>query len=107
MGRRVGGLENRFARFLSESTGYDRVTEKFLGGRNTFYLHDPLAVAAAVRPDLLETEKMNLQVVTEPGERYGKTEEMKNERPGDRGISVGFKVDAKAFLDLFISRLKE
>jgi purine nucleosidase len=107
MAGRIGVLESRFSRFVGESTGYDRGTGTFLGGRSAFYLHDPLAVAAAVRPDLLEMEKVNLRVVTDRGERSGKTEEMKSEIPGDGKVSVGFKVDTEAFLELFISRLKE
>ena len=106
MDGRIGGMKNRFIRFVSESTGYDRDIKCFLGGRTAFYLHDPLAVAAAIRPDLLEMEKVNLRVVIEPRERYGKTEEGKTENRGEGRINVAFKADAEKFLALFISRLK-
>jgi inosine-uridine nucleoside N-ribohydrolase len=66
-----------------------------------------LAVGAVILPDLMEMEWTDLRVVTEPGERGGKTEEVKEEKPGGKRISVGFKINAKEFLDLFISRLKE
>jgi inosine-uridine nucleoside N-ribohydrolase len=107
MKNRIGEMENEFVRFVNESTGYDRAAERFLGGREAFYLHDPLAVGAVILPDLMEMEWTDLRVVTEPGERCGKTEEVKEEKPGGKRISVGFKINAKEFLDLFISRLKE
>jgi purine nucleosidase len=107
MNKGIGGTESEFVRFVNESTGYDRIAEKFLGGREAFYLHDPLAVGAVILPDLMGAEWTDLRVVTEPGERYGKTEEVKNENPGGGKVGVGFKVNAEAFLDLFISRLKE
>ena len=107
MKKRIGGMENEFIRFVNESTGYDRAAERFLGGRKAFYLHDPLAVGAVILPDLMEMEWTDLRVVTEPGERCGKAEEVKNEIPGGGKVSVGFKVNAEGFLDLFISRLKE
>jgi inosine-uridine nucleoside N-ribohydrolase len=107
MSGKLAATRGRFARFVTKSTGYDRRLESFPGGRRAFYLHDPLAVGAVIRPDLMATEKVNIRVVTEPGEHYGKTEEMGNGRVKDGKIDVGFKVQAGAFLDLFISRLKE
>lgn len=107
MNKRLGEVENAFVRFVNEATGYDRNTERFLGGRESFFLHDPLAVASVVLPDLIGAEWTDLRVVTEAGERRGKTEEVKNGTGGGRKIGVGFKVNAEAFLELFISRLKE
>ena len=106
MRKRIGPIKNKFARFVIESTGYDKVSEKFFGGRSSFFLHDPLAIGAAVRPDLIGMEKVDLRVVTERGDRSGKTEEGRNREPLAGGVNVGFKVDAERFLDLFISRLK-
>ena len=106
MGKRIEPIKNEFARFVMESTGYDESSEKFFGGRSSFYLHDPLAIGAAILPDLMETERVDLQVVTERGDHYGQTEEGRNHMPSDRGIDVGFKVDAEKFLGFFISRLK-
>ncbi len=106
MGKRIEPIKNEFARFVRESTGYDESSEKFFGGRGSFYLHDPLATGAAIFPDLMETEGVNLQVVTERGERYGQTREDRSRGLSGGRINVGFKVDAERFLDLFISRLK-
>ncbi|MBP1712677.1 MAG: Inosine/uridine-preferring nucleoside hydrolase [Deltaproteobacteria bacterium] len=66
-----------------------------------------VALTPAVLPDLMAMEWTELRVVTEPGERCGKTEEVKNEKPGGGRINVGFKVNAEEFLNLFISRIKE
>jgi inosine-uridine nucleoside N-ribohydrolase len=107
MRNRIGEMEDEFVRFVNESTGYDRAVERFLGGREAFYLHDPLAVGTIILPDLMAMEWTELRVVTEPGERCGKTEEVKNEKPGGGRINVGFKVNAEEFLNLFISRIKE
>ncbi|RPJ41478.1 MAG: nucleoside hydrolase [Deltaproteobacteria bacterium] len=106
MRKRIKSLKNEFARFVLASTGYDESSKKFFGGRSSFYLHDPLAMGAAIFPDLMETEGVGLQVVTEKGEHYGQTRENRNRGLSGRRISVGFKVDAEKFLDLFISRLK-
>jgi purine nucleosidase len=106
MRKRIEPIKNEFARFVIESTGYDESSGIFFGGRSSFFLHDPLAIGAAVCPDLIGMGKVDLQVVTERGERYGKTEEGRNRKLSDGGINVGFKVDAEKFLDLFISRLK-
>ena len=107
MKNRIGEMENEFVRFVYESTGYDRAAERFLGGKEAFYLHDPLAVGTVILPHLMGVEGTDLRVVIEPGERFGKTEEVKNENPGRGRVNVGFKVNADEFLNLFISRLKE
>jgi purine nucleosidase len=106
MEKRIWEMENEFVRFVNESTGYDRARERFLGGRETFYLHDPLAAGAVILPDLMAMEWADLRIVTEPGERFGKTEEVKDEKTGGGRINVGFKINAEEFLDLFISRLR-
>jgi inosine-uridine nucleoside N-ribohydrolase len=105
MNKGIGEMENEFVRFVNESTGYDRAAERFLGGREAFYLHDPLAVGAVVLPDLIAMERTDLRVVTAPGERCGKTEELKDRNPAEGRVNVGFKVKAGEFLDLFLSRL--
>jgi len=106
MEKRIRSAKNEFARFVIESTGFDESSEKFLGGKTFFYLHDPLAVAAAICPDLIGMENVDLRVVTEGGEHYGQTQESRGRKPAGTEINVGFKVDAEKFLDLFISRLK-
>jgi inosine-uridine nucleoside N-ribohydrolase len=104
---RIQPLKDVFSKFVTEAIGFDFKTGHFYGRRNSFYLHDPLAVGVAVCPDLVGTEKANLRVITEKGEFYGRTLETRedcSERP--QNIDIGFKVDSEKFLDLFISRLK-
>jgi inosine-uridine nucleoside N-ribohydrolase len=105
---KVQPLKNAFSKFAIEATGFDFDTQEFYGRKSSFYLHDPLAVAAAFCPDILKMEKVDLRVVTEKGEHFGQTLEVQGESPPAKGrIDVGFTVDAEKFLDLFISRLKE
>jgi len=106
MEKRIGPAGDHFARFVIESTGYREGLGKFLGGKSHFYLHDPLAVGAVIRPDLLEVEKTTLQVVTEGGERYGQTREDRSRGVTNERTRVAFKAEAERFMDLFISRLK-
>jgi len=100
-------LKNAFSKFVIEATGFDFDTQEFYGRRSSFYLHDPLAVAAAVYPDILKMEKVDLRIVTEKGEHFGQTKEVREKSSSkQKRIDVGFNVDAEKFLDLFISRLK-
>ncbi len=106
--RRIQPLKNAYSRFVIEATGFDSRSRSFYGGRNSFYLHDPLAVGVAVLPDLVGMERVDLHVVTERGEFFGQTTEPREKSvPGQEAIKVGFEVNAEQFLDLFISRLKE
>ncbi len=103
MQKRIGSLENPFPRFLIEATGYDPVCQKFYGGRSVFYLHDPLAVGAAVAPDLIGFENLAIKVETERGGNFGQTREVDDQ--SGKKIRVGTSVDSEGFLNLFIERL--
>jgi inosine-uridine nucleoside N-ribohydrolase len=62
----------------------------------------------AVCPDIVKMEKVDLCVITEKGEYFGQTTEVRGKSSsGQKRMDVGFNVDAEEFLDLFISRLKE
>ena len=103
MQNRIGLLHNPFFRFLREATGYDPVCQRYYGGRSVFYLHDPLAVGAAVSKDLIEYEDLAIEVNTEKGDHFGQTQEVIS--GGREKVRVGTEVDAQKFLDLFISRM--
>ncbi|HSR12579.1 MAG TPA: nucleoside hydrolase, partial [Thermodesulfobacteriota bacterium] len=90
-----------FSRFALHATGYDAKIGKFPKGRGAFYLHDPLAVAAAIDATLVRTEKLPLSIDTE-GKFYGRV----REKPGNPEIAVAFGLDAGRFFELFLSRLK-
>lgn len=64
-------------------------------------LHDPLAVATAVRPGLVETQSGSVEVETASPMFYGATV-FKN---GDGLTRVAKTVNVREFLDLFVDRL--
>jgi inosine-uridine nucleoside N-ribohydrolase len=106
--RRIQPLKNAFSKFVIEATGFDFNTQEFYGRRSSFFLHDPLAVGAAVCPHIVGMEGVDLRIVTEKGEYFGQTAEVRGRSSSkQKAISVGFEVNAEKFLDLFISRMKE
>ncbi len=100
MEERVAPIGNSFSRFAVEATGYDSARHQFRN-KDLIHLHDPLAVGAVVDPGLMRKEKLSIGVETEEGEFYGRTFEAR-EGPN---IEVCVGVNAKGFLELFLSRL--
>ena len=74
-----------------------------------FALHDPLAVAAAITPEVVRTERVPLQVVTGTGIAAGMS--LEDARTFDAAVSEGtltdvaFGVDTNAVLELFEARV--
>ena len=97
---RVKPLNNAFSQFLIKATGYDSLAHRFHPGE-IFHLHDPLAVGVAINPDLVKKQKLPIHVETEEREHFGLT----SESPGSPNVDVCLEVDAKGFLELFLSRL--
>jgi purine nucleosidase len=97
---RVKPLSNPFSQIVIAAIGYNPATHQFLRGE-TIYLHDPLAVGVVINPDLVRKERLSLHVETEEGKYYGQTVEVKK---GPK-IDVCLGVNAKGFLDLFLSRI--
>lgn len=103
---RLRGLGNRAgavsADFLTFYAGVYRERYGLSGGA----LHDPLAVAAAIRPELCRMQSMNVQVETHEGlnfgrtvcDRYGVTEKPAN-------VEVAVEVDDGAFFELLLERI--
>ncbi|MGA2518884.1 MAG: nucleoside hydrolase [Thermodesulfobacteriota bacterium] len=100
MEERVKPFNNSFSKFLIEATGYGPTTHQFRN-RELFYLHDPLAVGVVIDPALVKKERLSMDVEIREGEHYGKTSEAKE---GPK-VNVCLGVDAKRFLELFLSRL--
>jgi purine nucleosidase len=102
MEERVNPLDSPFSKFVIEATGYNMVTRQF---RNTeiIHLHDPLAVGVVIDSNLTRKERLSIHVETQEGDHYGKTSEVKE---GPK-VEVCLEVDAKGFLDLFLSRLSK
>ena len=103
MEERVKPLHNPFSRFVVEATGYDSTPGRFIGGREGFYLHDPLAVGVVIQPGLVQTESLSLSVEAGEGEFYGRSRELSC---GEKRVEVCLGVDRAGFLDLFLSRLE-
>ncbi len=102
---RVRIINNPFSQLVIDATGYDPAHHQFRGGARTFYLHDPLAVAALTDPHLVRTENLRLQVETEEGEGYGKVWEAAEDKSLEK-IEVCLGVDSEKFLNLFLSGLE-
>jgi purine nucleosidase len=98
---RLKPINNSFSRFVIEAIGYDLTAHRFLRGSELIYLHDPLAVGVVIDPNLVRKEKLSLNVKIQEGEHYGHISEIEE---GPK-IDVCLGVDAKKFLDLFVSRL--
>jgi len=100
MERRVAPIGNPFSKFAIEATGYDSARHQFRN-KDLIHLHDPLAVGVVVDPELVTKVRLPIGVETREGQYYGRTSEM-GEGPK---IEVCLEVNAKGFLDLFLSRL--
>lgn len=100
MEERVKPINNPISKFVTEATGYDSTTHQFIN-KELIHLHDPLAVGVAINPDLVKKQKLSLYVETQEGEYFGKIVE----GLGESNVNVSLTVDAKSFLELFISRL--
>jgi purine nucleosidase len=100
MEEKVNPINNSFSKFVIEATGYDFTTHQFRN-KELIHLHDPLAVGVVINPDLVKKQKLFVYVETQEGEHFGKTVE----GLGDSNIDVCLTVDAKSFLELFLSRL--
>jgi inosine-uridine nucleoside N-ribohydrolase len=100
MEEKLKPIDNIFSKFVIEATGYDFATHQFRN-KELVYLHDPLAVGVVIDPTLVRKKKFSIYVETQEGEQYGKTSETEQ---GPK-IEVCLGVNAKEFLELFLSRL--
>jgi purine nucleosidase len=96
----VKPLNHASSQFVIEATGYNMTTHHFLTGE-VFHLHDPLAVGVVINPDLVRKQRLLIDVETREGQHYGQVSESSSGSP----IEVCLEVDAKGFLELFLSRL--
>jgi purine nucleosidase len=100
MEEKVKSIKNSSSQFVMEATGYNSTTRQFRN-REIIHLHDPLAVGVVIDPNLTRKERLSIHVETQEGDHYGKTSELEE---GPK-VEVCLEVDAKGFLDLFLSRL--
>jgi len=98
---RVIPLGNALSSFVIDAIGYDPEKHEFRR-KGVIFLHDPLAVGVAIVEALVKTVKLTLRVEAEDEERLGALEEIEN----GPSLDVCLEVDAKGFLELFLSRLR-
>jgi inosine-uridine nucleoside N-ribohydrolase len=89
-----------------------RITPFYLGaykrmvGIDGFYVHDPTAVAAAIRPALFETREVYVDVVTDSERTLGQTiADFRNQWKTAPNVRVCLNVDAKGILALYVERV--
>ncbi len=88
-----------YARFSKKRRGVDDIT-----------LHDPLALAVAIKPDLVETRRCHVDVDTSKGLARGMTLVDLRENKGIRvknPVEVALDLDVRGFLAFFISHLRK
>jgi purine nucleosidase len=66
-------------------------------------IHDAMAVAWTIRPDLFETRPARLDVLTDSGAARGRT--VADYKSGEPNADIVTAVDAPAFLDWLMQRL--
>ncbi|PTA69875.1 nucleoside hydrolase [Deinococcus arcticus] len=75
-------------------------------GMNGGALHDPLAVAAALRPELLDWQAMNVQIETQEGRNLGRTVcDLYGVTEGPANAQVAVGVRDGAFFDWLLERI--
>jgi purine nucleosidase len=95
----VGGMVSELMRFYGE---FHRTVYRFDGSP----VHDAVAVAHVLRPDLVTTEHLNTEIDVESELCRGRTVVDVWRRSGREPNSrVGVDIDADGFLDLLIERL--
>lgn len=103
-----------FGRFAAECTqewiGYvERERPGDILGHGSCALHDPLAVAVVSRPDLVTWQEAYVQVETASSLTRGVmvADLLAGQHPPEPNCEIATAVDAAAFLDLFLGRIRE
>jgi purine nucleosidase/pyrimidine-specific ribonucleoside hydrolase len=96
-------------RFVVDATGQVLSYTERVEGAPLFHLHDPLAVAAAIDPTLVQTVPLHIEVETEDQATLGKTradrQSLRGSPRSSPNIQAALKVDAARALKLFTQRL--
>jgi len=96
-------------RFVADATGQALSYAERVEGAPLFHLHDPLAVAVAIDPTLVQTVPLHVEVETEKQANIGKTMADPRSPRGSQkpspNIQAALTVDAVRALKLFKQRL--
>lgn len=101
--RRANQLSQLIVRMTRFYMQYHRDTEHFFGG----FLHDPIAVAAAIRPSLFQTQRLRVEIETEGTFTRGMSIADFRRKESRKGVNVALKFEKEQFLKLFHERLWE
>jgi purine nucleosidase/pyrimidine-specific ribonucleoside hydrolase len=101
--RRASDVAMAVLRMTREYMRYHLATQGFNGG----YLHDPVAAALAVAPDLVRTRTTHVDVETKGSFTRGMTvsDLRKPDDPRSITVQVAMSIDRERFLKLFHERL--
>jgi inosine-uridine nucleoside N-ribohydrolase len=102
----VGRLNGRVGQMVTELLGfYDRFHREVYGFDGS-PIHDAVAVAQAMRPDLVETLFRNVEIDVESELCRGRTVvDLWRRTEREPNAHVGVDIDADAFLELLVERL--
>jgi inosine-uridine nucleoside N-ribohydrolase len=96
----------RIGRFVAELLDFYGVFHREVYGFDGSPVHDAVAVAQVIRPELLELERLNVRVDRESELCRGRTVVDVWRRTGlEPNASVAVGIDSEAFLDLLLERL--
>jgi len=101
--RRANRLSKLIVRMTRFYMKYHHRTEHFFGG----FLHDPIAVAAAVRPSLFHTQRLRVDIETKGTRTRGMSVADFRAKKPRTGVDVALKFEKEQFLTLFHERLWE
>jgi inosine-uridine nucleoside N-ribohydrolase len=102
----VGRLDGRVGQMVTELLGfYDRFHREVYGFDGS-PIHDAVAVAQAMRPDLVETLFRNVEIDVESELCRGRTVvDLWRRTEREPNAHVGVDIDADAFLELLVERI--
>jgi inosine-uridine nucleoside N-ribohydrolase len=102
----VGRLTGRVGQVVTELLGfYDRFHREVYGFDGS-PIHDAVAVAQAMRPDLVETLFRNVEIDVESELCRGRTVvDLWRRTEREPNVQVGVDIDADAFLELLVERI--
>ena len=106
---RIAPLNTARSQFVVDATRNMLARCRQIGREPMVYLHDPLAVGAAIAPELLDVETVYVDVETSGDLTLGQVVADRRDAPskGRLGTPVNcvMRVRAEAFLSLFLSRI--
>ena len=99
---RIRAVGNDVARIVAEWLEFFYIFHRSIGYEGA-PMHDPCAIVSLIRPDLLDTREMCVQIETK-GEYCRGTTVGRTDRPANARVNMG--IDRKGFADLLVEAVK-